>query len=251
MTKEYFRNYGNGRFDVKNRKQIKAMAKDAEFNKLSEKWCVRSLKHQYPHHFTWLGRPILQFPQDVIAMQEIIWKVKPEVIIETGVARGGSLIFYASMLKLLGNHGEVVGIEIALRKHNRDALKKHPFSKKIKIVDGSSVDPKVAMRVHDYVGGRKAMVVLDSNHLGSHVLQEMNLYSDLVTKGSYLIVSDTFLESFPPGFFPNRPWDKGDNPATAVYEFMKTNKRFKNDEELVNKLGITSCPVGYLKCIRN
>lgn len=250
MTKEYFAKHGNERFDAKNRKQVKAMGKDAGFSKLSKKWCVESLKHQYPHHFTWLGRPILQFPQDVVAMQEIIWKVKPDVIVETGIARGGSLIFYASMLELLGNNGEVIGIDVNLRKHNREALKKHPFSKKIKLVDGSSIDPDVAKRVHDQVGGRKTMVVLDSNHAESHVLQEMNLYGDLVTKGSYLIVSDTFLESFPRGYFPNRPWDKGDNPATAVVRFLKTNKRFENDEDLVHKLGITSCPTGYLKCIR-
>lgn len=249
--KTYFRDREKERFDTLNKKQIQAMAGDAEFVELSKQWAIRSLAYRYPNHFSWLGRPILQFPQDIIALQELIWKVKPEVIVETGIARGGSLVFYASMLELLGNRGEVIGIELALRKHNRAAIRKHPMAKRIKIIDGSSIDPNVARQVHAYVGPRQAMVVLDSNHTHDHVLQELNLYSDLVRKGSYLIVSDTFLELFPPGYFSNRPWDKGNNPATAVQQFMTTNKRFINDKCLVEKLGITDNPTGYLKCIRS
>ena len=251
MSKEYFRDHGNEPFDAKNRRHIKALSEDSELDKLTREWVVRAWRHQYAHHFRWLGRPIMQVPQDIIAMQEIIWKVKPEVIIETGVARGGTLIFYASMLALIGNDGETIGIDIALRKHNRDAIKKHLLADRIKVIQGSSIDQRVAKRVHDYVGGRKTMVILDSNHTHAHVLEEMNLYHDMVQRGSYLLVSDTFLELFPPGYFQNRPWDKGNNPATAVQEFLKTNTRFRNDTEIANKLLITSSPTGYLKCIRN
>ncbi len=183
-------------------------------------------------------------------MQEIIWKVKPQVVLETGIARGGALIFYASLLELLSNEGEAVGIEIALRKHNKSALQNHPLSKRVKIITGSSVDPTVSRRVHDHIGGRRALVILDSNHTYEHVKAELHLYQDLVKKGSYLVVSDTFLEYFPKGYFRNRPWDKGNNPATAVGEFMRTNKRFISDVALTAKLGITACPTGYLKCVR-
>jgi len=184
-------------------------------------------------------------------MQEIIWKVKPQVVLETGIARGGGLIFYASILEMLGAGGEAVGIEIALRKHNRSALQNHPLSKRIKVINGSSVDADVARRVHDHIEGRRAVVILDSNHTYEHVKAELNLYQDLVQKGSYLVVSDTFLEYFPKGYFRNRPWDKGNNPATAVDEFIRTNKRFTRDDEMAVKLGITACPTGYLKCVRS
>lgn len=247
----YFQEYEQEHFDASVRKEVEAMGADAAFRKLSRKWAVASLAYHYPRHFRWLGRPILQFPQDIIAMQELIWKVCPEVIIETGVARGGSLIFYASILELLGGHGEVIGIEIALRKHNRLALRKHPLSKKIRIIGGSSTDPQVVRNVRERAGRKKVMVVLDSNHTHAHVLEELNLYNELVRKGSYLIASDTYLEDFPPRAFPNRPWDKGNNPGTAVKEFLKTNRRFVNDTEVTNKLGITACPNGYLRCIRD
>jgi cephalosporin hydroxylase len=247
----YFQEYEQEHFDASVRKEVEAAGADAAFRKLSRKWAVDSLAYHYPRHFRWLGRPILQFPQDIIAMQELIWKVRPQVIVETGVARGGSLIFYASILKLLGGHGEVIGIEVALRKHNRLALRKHPLARKIRIIDGSSTDPEVVRDVRKRAGRKKVMVVLDSNHTHAHVLEELNLYNGLVRKGSYLIASDTFLEDFPPKAFPNRPWDKGNNPGTAVKEFLKTNRRFVNDIGLTNKLAITACPNGYLRCIRD
>ena len=251
MTDEYFKSSGEKRFDLDNKQRIAAMADDSEFTKLSQKWTVKSQDYKYNQHFKWLGRPIIQFPQDMVAMQEIIWNVKPQVIVETGIARGGTLIFHASFLELLGNRGEAVGVEIALRKHNWDAIKRHPLAKRIKIIRGSSIDPSIVKQVYQYVGKRKALVFLDSNHSHEHVLQELTLYNKLVKKGSYLVVSDTFIEDFPPGYFSDRPWDKGNNPATAVESFMKINHRFRIDKDLVDKMGITGCSTGYLRCVRD
>jgi len=251
MDEEYFKEHGKEHFELDCKKRIDAMSKDSEFTELSKRWAVKSQAYKYNQHFRWLGRPIIQFPQDVVAMQEIIWKVKPDVIVETGIARGGTLIFHASMLELLGNGGEAIGVDIALRKHNRDAIKKHPLAKRTRIINGSSIDPAIVAQVYEHVGDRKAIVFLDSNHSHSHVLQELTMYNKLVKKGSYLVVSDTFIEDFPSGAFPNRPWDVGNNPATAVEEFMKANRRFTNDKEVVDRLGITASRTGYLKCISN
>jgi len=206
---------------------------------------------KYSYNFTWLGRPIIQYPQDIIAMQEIVWKVKPNLIIEIGIAHGGSLIFYASMLELLGGDGQVLGIDIDIREYNRVEIEKHSMFKRITMIEGSSVDEKIAQQVYDFVKDKKQiLVVLDSMHTHDHVLQELKLYSPLVTKGSYLVVFDTIIEDMPEDFFPDRPWGKGNNPKTAVWEFLKTNNRFEIDKEIENKLLITVAPDGYLKCIK-
>jgi len=185
-----------------------------------------------------------------VAMQEIIWQVKPDLIIETGIAHGGSLIFYASMLELIGN-GEVLGIDIDIRKHNRREIEKHKMFKRIKMIEGSSVDEKVIKKVEKTVKQhKKILVCLDSLHTHNHVLNELNIYSKFVSKGSYLVVFDTVIEYMPKGFFKNRPWDKGNNPATAVKQFIKKNKNFVIDKEIDNKLLITSAPEGFLKRIK-
>ena len=205
---------------------------------------------KYSYNFTWLGRPIIQFPQDIIAMQEIIWQVKPDLIIETGIAHGGSLIFYASILELIGNNGQLLGIDIDIREHNRVEIEKHPMFKRIAMIKGSSVDEKIAQQVHDFAKDKKRiMVVLDSMHTHDHVLKELRLYSPLVTKGSYLVVFDTIIEDMPEYFFPDRPWGKSNNPKTAVWKFLTTNDRFEIDKEIENKLLITVAPDGYLECV--
>ena len=211
---------------------------------------------KYSYNFSWLGRPIIQYPQDIIAMQELIWSIQPDLIIETGIAHGGSLIFSASMLELNAICGgpqdaEVLGIDIDIRAHNFEAIEKHPMSKRISMLQGSSVDEKIAQQVHEFAKDKKRiMVVLDSMHTHDHVVKEMEFYSPLVTKGSYLIIFDTIIEDMPEGFFPDRPWGKGNNPKTAVWEFLKTNDRFAVDKEIENKLLITVAPDGYLKCIK-
>jgi cephalosporin hydroxylase len=187
-----------------------------------------------------------------MAMQETIWKVKPDLIIETGIAHGGSLIFYASMLELLGGNGCVLGIDIDIREHNRCEIERHPMFKRIKMIQGSSTEESIVKRVYDFAKGvGPILVALDSNHTHEHVLKELNVYSPLVSKGSYLVVFDTVIEDMPEDCFPDRPWGKGNNPKTAVWEFLKTNDRFIVDKEIEDKLLITVAPNGYLKCIKD
>ncbi len=216
----------------------------------AKKFTIESTLPKYSYNFSWMGRPIIQFPQDIIAMQEIIWKIKPDLIIETGIAHGGSLVFFASMLELLGNNGQVLGIDIDIREHNREEIEKHPMFKRITMIEGSSIDEDIARQVYDFSKGKKTVLVcLDSMHTHSHVLNELELYSPLVTKGSYLVVFDTIIEDLPNDSFPDRPWGKGDNPKTAVWEFLKKNDHFEVDNEIPNKLLITVAPDGFLRRI--
>lgn len=185
-------------------------------------------------------------------MQEIIWHVKPDLIIETGIAHGGSLIFYASMLELLGEEGKVLGIDIDIREHNRREIEKHPMFKRITMIEGSSVDERVIEKVREFVQGKKRVLVsLDSLHTHDHVLRELEAYSPLVTTGSYCVIFDTMVEDLPDESSANRPWGKGNNPKTAVWEFLKKNNRFVIDKEIENKLLITVAPDGYLKCVKD
>jgi cephalosporin hydroxylase len=218
---------------------------------LTNQWFVESCKYKYSYNFSWMGRPIIQFPQDIMAMQEIIWQVKPDLIVETGIAHGGSLIFYASMLELIGE-GQVLGIDVDIRQHNRVEIEQHPMFKRITMIEGSSIDEEIAKQVYDLAKGKsRILLVLDSNHTHDHVLKELELYSPLVTKDSYLVVFDTVVEDMPEDFFPDRPWGKGNNPKTAVWEFLKTNKRFEVDKDIEAKLLITVAPDGYLKCLED
>jgi cephalosporin hydroxylase len=236
--------------DPKNHVKISAMASDSELQKLSRAWFDRSCEFGYSYNFTWLGRPIIQFPQDIVALQELIWAVKPQLIIETGIAHGGSLILSSSMLELIGGNGRVLGVDVEIRPHNRKAIEAHPMAKRITLMEGSAVDDGIAAQVRSLAEGKSpVLVILDSNHTHDHVLQELNLYSPLVTKGSYLLVFDTVIEDMPSGAFPNRPWGRGNNPKTAVKEFLKHNHRFVLESEIENKLLLTVAPGGYLKCI--
>jgi cephalosporin hydroxylase len=185
----------------------------------------------------------------VLAIQEIIWTVKPTLVVETGIAHGGSLILSASLLELLGGDGRVVGVDVEIRSHNRAAIEAHPLFHRITLVEGSSTDPKVAKQINELAAGRRTLVLLDSNHTHDHVLEELRLYSPLVKTGSYIVVFDTVIEDLPADFFPNRPWGRGNNPRTAVAEFLAENQRFEIDRDLEAKLVITAAPGGYLKCV--
>jgi len=239
-------------FEQNKKSAIIKMANDNNLRSLTERWFINTCKYKYSYNFSWMGRPIIQFPQDILAMQEIIWQLRPDLIIETGIAHGGSLTFYASLLELIGENGQVLGIDIDIREHNRIEIEKHSMYKRITMIQGSSIDEETAKQVYELAEGKKQiLVILDSNHTHEHVLKELELYSPLVEKGSYLVVFDTVLEDMPEDLFLDRPWGKGNNPKTAVLEFLKINDRFEIDEQIENKLLITVAPSGYLKCIKD
>ena len=249
------------RADVKT--NIKRMAEDADLHALSRIWSKYSGDYNYTYNFSWLGMPIIQLPQDIVAMQELIWRVNPDLVIETGIAHGGSLVMTASVLALL-DFGDavtggqtldpakpkrrVLGIDIDIRAHNRAAIEAHPLANRIDMIQGSSIDPAVIAQANDLARDRRTVLVcLDSDHTHNHVLGELKAYGKLVTPGSYCVVFDTLIEDRVAGFFLNRPWDKGNNPKTAVWEYLKTHPEFEIDKEIENKLLITAAPDGYLK----
>lgn len=239
-------------FHERNRRMIDGMADDSSLRDLSGRWFHAASQHEYSYHFTWMGRPIIQFPQDLVAMQEILWRVRPDLIIETGIAHGGSLVFYASMLELIGGEGIVLGIDVDIRPHNRTEIEQHSMYRRIRMLEGSSTDEHVLGQVHEIAKGKeRIMVVLDSNHTHSHVLRELELYSPLVTNNSYLVVFDTVVEDMPEDFFVDRPWGRGNNPKTAVREFLAFNDRFEVDRDIEAKLLITVAPEGYLRCVKD
>jgi len=230
---------------------------------------------KYSYNFTWLSRPIIQYPQDMAAMQEVIWLVKPDLIIETGIAHGGSLIFHASMLALLDYcealeagrsidpmipQRRVLGVDIDIRLHNRAAIGAHPLSNRIDMIQGSSIAPEIIQQVYGVAKGwERILVCLDSNHTHDHVLQELEAYAPLVSLGSYCVVFDTVVEDLPEGIYPDRPWARGNNPKTAVWEYLRRIKeegrtasdgaqlKYEIDKDIQNKLLITVAPDGYLK----
>lgn len=241
----------------------------ADLQDASKQFLLATLGRQYSYNFTSLGRPIIQYPQDMVAMQELIWAVKPDVIVETGIAHGGSLIMSASMLALLdycdavqfgksldvqNPRRKVIGIDIDIRAHNRAAIESHPMSHRIEMIQGSSVDPNIVEQVRGRVAqfgpDRRVMVCLDSNHTHAHVLAELLAFAHLTTVGSYCIVFDTVVEDMPEGSFPNRPWGKGDNPKTAVCEFLKSTDEFEIDKSIDFKLLVSVAADGYLKRVR-
>lgn len=247
--------------------EVARQGNDPALKKLSNEWLLKAAEYKYSYHFEWLGRPIIQHPQDIIGMQQLIWDVQPDLIIETGVARGGSLIFSASMLELLaicgGNpNGMVLGIDIDIREHNRAAILAHPMARRIRMFQGSSISRTVADEVQavarDY---KKVMVFLDSNHTHEHVLEELKLYAPLVSRGSYCVVFDTVIANMPEDAFPDRPWTKTANPKSAVFEFLETLEqspmqgtdgetlRYQIDKHAENRLLITVAPDGFLQRI--
>ncbi|MFG0612547.1 cephalosporin hydroxylase family protein [Delftia sp. WSY_14] len=219
---------------------------EKNMQELSREWMSKSIEDRYSYNFSWMGRPIIQYPQDMLAMQEIIWRVKPDLIIETGIAHGGSLIYYASLCELVG-HGEVLGIDIDIRLHNRVEIENHSMFKRIRMIEGSSIDQHIIDQVRKQAEDKRVIVVLDSNHTHAHVLAELRAYAPLVSEGGYCVVFDTVVEDLQPGSFPDRPWGVGDNPKTAVHEFLKENDNFEIDRDIESKIRITVAPDGYLR----
>jgi cephalosporin hydroxylase len=222
-----------------------------------------SLLPQYSYNFEWLGRPIIQYPQDIVAMQELIWEIKPDLIIETGIAHGGSLIFSASMLALLDlsaaiengttldpkkSNRKVLGVDIDIRPHNREAIEAHPMAFRIEMIQGSSIASEIIQQVHKIAENYKTvMVILDSNHTHEHVLAELVAYAPLTSLNSYCVVFDTVVEDMPKEMFPDRPWGPGNNPKTAVWEYIQKHPEFQIDKSIDNKLMISVAPHGFLK----
>ena len=227
-----------------------------EFKNTAKKFLSQSVDARYSFNFKWMGRPIIQYPQDIVAVQELIWDIKPNLIIETGVAYGGSAVFFASLLELNALSGgpkdaEVWCIEIDLRAHNREAILAHPMYPRLRIFDGSSLDEKIAQEVSQKAAQcERVIVILDSNHTHDHVLSELNLYASLVSIGSYCVVFDTVIEDLEGVEFVDRPWGKGNNPKTAVAEFLKTNSDFVVETAIDDKLLISVAPGGYLKRVK-
>jgi cephalosporin hydroxylase len=215
-----------------------------------------STEPKYSYNFSWMGRPIIQYPQDMVAMQELIWAVQPELIVETGIAHGGSLIFSASMLELNAACGgpkdaRVVGVDIDIRAHNRAAIEAHPMFRRITMIQGSSVAPDVVAQVRALARGKRPVLVcLDSNHTHEHVLAELNAYASLTSVGSYCVVFDTMVEDLPAGMYPDRPWGPGNNPKTAARAFLAQHPEFEIDHRIDHKLLISVAPQGYLKRVR-
>jgi cephalosporin hydroxylase len=239
------------------------MRRDDHAARLGLQFLIDTAAHKYTYNFDWLGRPIIQCPQDIVATQELIWSVKPDLVIETGIAHGGSLILSASILAMLdyadavetgsvldpnSPKRRVLGVDIDIRAHNRVAIDSHPMRSRIDMIEGSSISPEVVAEVKRRAGAaERVLVCLDSNHTHAHVLAELTAYAPLVSIGSYCVVFDTVIEDMPAGSFPDRPWDKGDNPKTAVWEYLKSHPEFQSDKEIDSKLLITVAPDGFLK----
>ncbi len=239
-------------FEQERNADIAAMGQDEELKKKSIDWMVHADKYKYTYNYTWLGRPIIKFPSDIVATQQIVWDAKPDLIVETGIAHGGSLILSASLLELIGGPGKVLGIDIDIREHNRREIEAHPLMKRIEMIEGSSIDDAIIDRVRkEAAKAKRVMVFLDSLHTHDHVLAELKLYAPLVTVDSYLVLPDTFIEYFPKGYYShNRPWDVGNNPMTALRMFLRDNSDYEIDRRLCDKLMITEAFDGYLKRVR-
>lgn len=253
----------NAEFADERRAQITAAGEDEELQRMARAWMDRAQAMKYSYNFDWLGRPVIQYPQDIVAFQELVWAVRPDVIVETGIAHGGSLILSASLLALLDladaeQQGStidprrpkrrVIGVDIDIRAHNRAAMEAHPLRHGIEMIEGSSLDAGVVDAVRRSVGeAGRVLVVLDSNHTHDHVLRELELYAPLVTPGSYCVVYDTVIEDMPAEMFPDRSWGPGNNPKTAVWEYLKDHEEFEIDRSIPHKLGITVAPDGFLR----
>lgn len=258
------RSSATSEFEKEILERLTANGKNAALQETANEFMLRSIMPKYSYNFGWLGRPIIQVPQDIVAMQELIWKVKPDLIIETGIAHGGSLIFSASMLALLDYceaqaKGEmldpakprrtVLGVDIDIRAHNRVEIEKHPLANRIKMLEGSSIDPKIVSSICAQAKkAKRVMVCLDSHHTHDHVLTELNAYAPLVSVGSYCVVFDTF--DIPKEYLSERPWGPGNNAGTAVQEYLKTHGEFQVDYDIDNKLLISVSPGGYLQRIK-
>jgi cephalosporin hydroxylase len=250
-------------FEVEKIKTISTYPNKTIWKELTKDWMIHAFENRYMYNFESLGRPIIQTPIDMVAMHELIWQVRPDLIIETGIAHGGSLILSASLLAQLdlcdaiefgemldpkNSKRKVLGIDIDIRAHNRAAIAAHPMASRIQMIQGSSITPDIIAQVHAIAANYpRVLVCLDSNHTHDHVLAELEAYALLASKDSYCVVFDTIIEDLPADMFPDRPWGPGNNPKTAVWEYIKTHPDFEIDKSIQHKLLITMAPDGFLK----
>jgi len=253
-------------FEKEVSKRIEEVPRNKALLAAANSFKAETILSKYSYNFSWLGRPVIQYPQELVQMQNLIWQIRPDLIIETGIAHGGSLIMSASMLALLDlcdgiesgltidpkkSKRMVLGIDIDIRPHNRTAIEAHPMASRIQMIQGSSLDPEVITRVHAIAASYpRVLVCLDSNHTHEHVLAELHAYAPLASVGSYCVVFDTIIEDLPAQTFPDRPWGPGNSPKTAVWEFLKTHSEFEIDKNIEHKLLITVAPDGYLRKCR-
>lgn len=250
-------------FEAERQQMLTDYLHDKPFQELSRDWLQASMSKRYVYNYDWMGRPIIQYPQDMVAIQQLVWSVRPDLIIETGIAHGGSLILSASLLALLDmcdaidagvsidpklSHRKVIGVDIDIRPHNRAAIEAHPMSSRIEMIQGSAIAPEVVDQVRASANGyKKVMVFLDSMHTHDHVIGELDAYGSMVSAGSYCVVFDTFVDDMPPKFFADRPWDVGNNPKTAVKQWLVDHPDFVVDKEMEARLMVTVAPGGFLK----
>jgi cephalosporin hydroxylase len=243
-------------FDKEVSERLAANGQDKPLHEAAHGFIEASIAAKYSYNFSWMGRPIIQYPQDMVAMQELIWSLQPDLIIETGIAHGGSLIFSASMLELNAACGgpkdaEVLGVDIDIRPHNRAAIEAHPMFRRISMIQGSSIAPEIVAQVRAKAQGKRSVLVcLDSNHTHDHVLAELQAYAPMTTVGSYCVAFDTVVEDLPAPLSFERPWGPGNNPKTAVWAYLKEHPEFVIDQAMDHKLLISVAPSGYLKRVR-
>jgi cephalosporin hydroxylase len=235
-------------FKLDRRERIASYAENSELQSSASNFLTASLDALYSYNFTWLGRPVIQYPQDLVALQEIAWKLRPDLVIELGIAHGGSLIFHASLLELLGDKGQVLGVDIDIRAHNRAEIEAHPLFHRIQMIEGSTLDTEVFEQVRARAEQAETVLLcLDSMHTHDHVLRELELYTPLVSVDSYAVVFDGVIEHMPESFSADRPWGPGDNPLTATRAFLQGHNEFEVDREIEAKLQLTAAPSGYLR----
>ena len=262
------------KFEKDCEEEILQQGSNNELKQKSIEWLRNANNHKYSYHFKWMNRPIIQYPQDIQMMQELIMEVEPDLIIETGIAHGGSILFSASMMALLdlsdsiknnenyditNSQRKVLALDIDIREHNKKEILNNPFSKYIEMLEGSSIDDSIINKVHNIAKNfKKILIFLDSNHTHEHVLAELNAYANLTSVGSYIVVFDTVIDYLPENHLPNesnpsmseaRTYTKGNSPMSAVREFLKDNENFKIISEIDSKLLISVAPEGYLKRI--
>lgn len=242
--------YSRSEFEDARKQWAENMHQDQSLRNKALDVFIEADRHNWIHQTNWLGEPSLQTPEDLITFQEIIFRTRPDFLVEVGVAWAGSLLFYATIMESIG-HGQIIGIDIFIPDDLKDRIFSHSISKRIKLIQSSSIEDDSFREISGMIGENKnTMVHLDSDHTEKHVLQELKLYSELVTKGNYLVCGDTIIDFLPEQTHRPREWGKINNPYTALKKFLSSNNRFVVDQSFDMKRLMSNQPGGYLRCIK-